>query len=443
MPTVADATTAHITGLNHIDALLNTGPAWNYLQPATNNTLSYTFSVASGNEDNRTDVAAFNASQQTHTRSMLAGITSVTGIKFSETSDGTAALLHFAMNDIVGPTTAGLLSWQSSYNFTSNDELTSYSASAYVYLDSVEWGAQNLALAPGNNGYETLLHEMGHALGLKHPFEGDIRLPGATDTSANTVMSYTDSGGPYSTFRPYDLAALNWLYGGDGLGGKLGINSLADGRYLTGSASADTLTTASGDDILVGLGGNDVLNGAAGFDTAIYAANRANFTLAKSGNNFTLTDNTSALGIDTLSNIERITFADRTIDFDTNGIAAKAYRVYQAAFDRAPDAGGFGFWINTLNLTSSIQQVAAGFVSSAEFISVYGANASNASIVTKMYNNVLHRAPEQGGFDFWVDVLNRGNPVALVLAEFSESQENKTQVLGTIQNGMEYIPFLG
>jgi serralysin len=306
----------------------------------------------------------------------------------------------------------------------------------------VEWGAQNLALAPGNNGYETLLHEIGHALGLKHPFEGDIRLPGGSDSTANTVMSYTDNGGPYSTFRPYDLAALNWLYGGDGLGGKLGINSLADGRYLTGSASADTLTTASGDDILIGLGGNDVLNGAAGFDTAIYAANRANFTLAKSGNNFTLTDNTGALGNDTLSNIERITFADRTIDFDTNGIAAKAFRVYQAAFDRAPDAGGFGFWIHTLGLTSSIQQVAAGFVSSAEFINVYGANASNASIITKMYNNVLHRAPEQGGFDFWVNVLNQGHPVALVLAEMSESQENKDQVLGTIQNGMEYIPFI-
>lgn len=440
MPSVTDATTAHTTGQNHIDALLDTGPAWNYLQPG-GNTLTYTFSVASGNEDNRTDVAAFNASQQANTRSMLAYITSVTGINFSETNDGTTALLHFAMNDIIGPTTAGLCSWHSSYGFTGENQLTRYSASAYVYLDSVEWGTQNLALAAGNNGYETLLHEMGHALGLKHPFEGDIRLPGASDTTANSVMSYTDSGGPYSTFRPYDLAALNWLYGGDGLAGNVGVNSLADGRYLTGSAAADTLTTASGDDILIGLGGNDVLDGGAGFDTAMVAANRANFTLTKSGSSFTLTDNTGALGVDTLSNIERITFADRTIDFDTGGLAAKAYRIYQAAFDRAPDAGGFGFWIYSLGVNPSIKDMANGFISSAEFINLYGANATNESIVTKLYSNVLHRAPDQGGYDFWVSVLNQGNPLSGVLADFSESPENKAQVVGVIQNGMEYAPF--
>ena len=31
-------------------------------------------------------------------------------------------------------------------------------------------------LVPGSEGYAALLHEIGHALGLKHPFEGDIRL---------------------------------------------------------------------------------------------------------------------------------------------------------------------------------------------------------------------------------------------------------------------------
>ena len=148
-----------------------------------------------------------------------------------------------------------------------------------------------------------------------------------------------------------------------------------------------------------------------------------------------------ALGIDTLSGIERITFADRTIEFDPNGLAATAFRIYQAAFDRAPDPSGFGFWIHSLS-ANSLQQIAAGFVSSAEFINLYGANASNESIVTKLYNNVLHRAPEQSGFEFWVGVLNRGNPVALVLAEFSESAENKAQVVGSIQNGVEYIPFV-
>ena len=440
MASVTDVTTAHTTGLNHIDALLSDGPSWNYLLPG-GNTLSYTFSVASGNENGRSDVAAFNVSQQANTRSLLAYVTSVTGINFNETADGNAAVLHFAMTDIAGPTTSGLCSWHSSYGYDGQNQLTSYSANAFVYLDSVEWGAQNLALAAGNSGYETLLHEMGHALGLKHPFEGDARLPTSSDNTSNTLMSYTDSGGPYSSFRAYDLAALNWLYGGDGLGGQIGLNSANDGRYLTGSAANETLTTGSGNDILIGMGGNDVLDGGAGFDTALYASSRSNFTLSKSGNAFTLTDNTGALGTDTLSHIERINFSDRVIAFDTNGDAGKAYRIYQAAFDRTPDAGGLGFWINTLANHATLQQVASGFVNSAEFSTLYGSNPTAETVVTKLYSNVLHRAPDQGGFDFWVNVIKTGNPVAYVLSQFSESPENQTQVIGVIQNGMEYIPY--
>ncbi|MBL8555073.1 MAG: matrixin family metalloprotease [Phenylobacterium sp.] len=39
--------------------------------------------------------------------------------------------------------------------------------------------------------YATFLHELGHALGLKHPFDG-ARLPAEFDTTRYTVMSYTD-----------------------------------------------------------------------------------------------------------------------------------------------------------------------------------------------------------------------------------------------------------
>ncbi|MBX3486154.1 M10 family metallopeptidase [Phenylobacterium sp.] len=40
--------------------------------------------------------------------------------------------------------------------------------------------------------YATFLHELGHALGLKHPFDGVSTLPAEFDTTRYTVMSYTD-----------------------------------------------------------------------------------------------------------------------------------------------------------------------------------------------------------------------------------------------------------
>ncbi|MBL8771299.1 MAG: matrixin family metalloprotease [Phenylobacterium sp.] len=48
------------------------------------------------------------------------------------------------------------------------------------------------AADPGTFLYTTLLHEIGHALGLKHPFEDGPRLPVEFDTTRYTVMSYTN-----------------------------------------------------------------------------------------------------------------------------------------------------------------------------------------------------------------------------------------------------------
>lgn len=81
---------------------------------------------------------------------------------------------------------------------------------------------------PGSISFETILHELGHALGLKHPFvdpddPSQTVLPANLDNTRYTVMSYTYSNlegdvGTEFSFHPttpmvLDISAMQFLYG--------------------------------------------------------------------------------------------------------------------------------------------------------------------------------------------------------------------------------------
>jgi serralysin len=86
-----------------------------------------------------------------------------------------------------------------------------------VWFDKKDPG--NLKLNPGQEGFETMLHEIGHALGLDHPFSdgyGEPILDLAHDTDQYTVMSYNyeQSTMAYvSTRQMLDILAIQYIYG--------------------------------------------------------------------------------------------------------------------------------------------------------------------------------------------------------------------------------------
>lgn len=71
-------------------------------------------------------------------------------------------------------------------------------------------GFQN---GPGAHGYLALIHELGHALGLKHPHASSPNLTAAEDNYGNTVMSYNFLGPASGTPMAYDILALQYIYG--------------------------------------------------------------------------------------------------------------------------------------------------------------------------------------------------------------------------------------
>ena len=211
---------------------------------------------------------------------------------------------------------------------------------------------------------------------------------------------------------------------------------------ISGSSGNEYLKGYGGNDSLRGYAGNDTIDGGSGIDSAVFSGNSANYTITKvsGSSSYTVKDNVGSEGTDTLINIERIQFENTVIAFDTSGSAGQIYRVYQAAFDRKPDSGGLGDWIYGVDHDGiSMLDVATGFINSPEFQALYGTNPTTAELVARLYNNVLHRAPEQAGFDYWEHQLDAGfQTKTQVLLGFSESPENQAQIIGSIQNGFEY-----
>jgi hypothetical protein len=212
---------------------------------------------------------------------------------------------------------------------------------------------------------------------------------------------------------------------------------------LFGGGGNDTLLGNAGNDTLSGGAGNDALDGGTGKDWATQSGSiPSHARTIQSNGQVTLVRNGET---DTFTSVERIRFDDGILAFDFNGLAGPdtlagvAYRIYQAAFDRTPDIGGLSFWTKWLDDGKTDPFNMAGrFIDSNEFRALYGSSTpANGDFLTKVYQNVLDRLPDQGGYDFWVSRLNNNTfSQAEVLARFSDSDENRANVAPSIANGI-------
>jgi hypothetical protein len=231
------------------------------------------------------------------------------------------------------------------------------------------------------------------------------------------------------------------------LAGASGVSLFGRGNELN-----NRLTSNGNNDMLFGGAGNDTIDGGGGTDTAIFTGTRADHSVTKISNGWTVSS--SIDGIDSLSNVERLTFSDSALALDLTGpsSAGGIYRLYGATFNRTPDLAGLGYWISQADKGESAVAMAIDFTYSAEFQALFatkitdnyatGANITN--LVTGFYTNVLHRAPDAAGRDWYADqIATHQKTVGQVLAEISDSPENIAQLAGVIVNGVAYIPWTG
>lgn len=234
---------------------------------------------------------------------------------------------------------------------------------------------------------------------------------------------------------------------------KLDIKSRDAGSFFVGEYEYQDkpVTGTDSDDLFFGLSRTDYVEGGGGIDTVLFFEPSSNFELIEMDPYLYLKEDVGGI---TLNGVERLQFRDISLalDIDSSSSAGGIYRTYQAAFNRTPDESGLGYWIDRADNGASAVQMAEEFVWSDEFQQVYGADTNDQylsgndieSVVSKFYQNVLGRTPDQGGLDFYTGMIeSQEASVGRALAEIADSQENRDNVQAAIQNGIEYDLWLG
>jgi len=109
-----------------------------------------------------------------------------------------------------------------------------------------------------------------------------------------------------------------------------------------------------------------------------------------------------------------------------NGPSGTVYRLYRAYFLREPDAGGFDYWNQAYANGHPLPAISDDFARSREFVSRYG-EVDPQRFVQLVYENVLERSPDSGGYAYWTERMAAGMPRGHVMIHFSDSPEFRSK----------------
>lgn len=421
-----------ISGDYRIDVLLaGYAHRWNGSSaPGTPVEVTYSFMTSAPaytSHSNQVGFMMFTAEQKAAARKIFSDIQAQFNISFREVGDTAASYGQIRLgNNSQGSDSAA-------YAYLPEPDGGQDSGDVYVNRDYVS----NLSrVVPGSYAYATLVHEIGHALGLKHPGNYDAGVgpgsePGnflsaAEDTEARTVMSYTPvlQGQSRSFYGTYDVLALQYLYGARS-------HNAGDSIYSFNNASGQRL------DIVNDSGGVDTIDvSAVTGSTRINLAEGAFSSIGKLANGITLAqDNVSIAYGANIENAIGSVYADQIVGNHGNnritpgmgndvvdGGAGIDTAVFFASRSRATISRDAGMvvvsdkaGVEGIDTLTNVERL--------QFSDMNVAFDGNAAACYRLYHAAFDRKPDLPGLGHWIAQADRGLGVEEIAWSFIGSME--------------------